>query len=155
MPFPVLKIHPDNGSEFFNDHLERFFREQVKVPELTRSRPYHKNDNRFVEQKISTLKREPLGYARFDTVSQTQAINQLSEMMWLYYNFFQPVMRVAEKFSIPTDHGNVRIKRRYDQARTPLDRLCVTEVISSAQKEQLLALSDQTNHRKLRQAIYE
>ena len=123
MPFPVLEIHPDNGSEFFNDHLVRFFREQVKVPELTRSRPYHKNDNRFVEQKNSTLIREPLGYARFDTVSQTQAINQLSEMMWLYYNFFQPVMRVAEKFSIPTDHRNVRIKRRYDQARTPLDRL--------------------------------
>lgn len=155
LPFPVLEIHPDNGSEFFNDHLVRFFQEQIKVPELTRSRPYRKNDNRFVEQKNSTLIREPLGYERFDTVSQTLSINQLYEMMWLYYNFFQPVMRVTEKLSIPTDRRTARIKRRYDQARTPLDRLCETEVISSTHKEHLLALRNQTNPRKLRQAIYE
>jgi hypothetical protein len=155
LPFPVLEIHPDNGSEFFNSHLLHFFKEQAKIPELSRSRPYHKNDNRFVEQKNSTLIRDPLGYDRFDTVTHTLAINQLYDLMWLYYNFFQPVMRIREKIILPTDGRGSRIKRRYDQARTPLDRLCATDAISQAQKDQLLALREQTNPRKLRQTIYD
>jgi hypothetical protein len=155
LPFPVLEIHPDNGSEFFNAHLVRFFQEEVKVDELSRSRPHHKNDNRFVEQKNSTLIREPLGYKRLDTVAQTLAVNQLYDLMWLYYNFYQPVMRVSEKIILPSNGHRSRVKRRYDNARTPLDRLCDTEVISQAQKEQLLALRDQVNPRMLRQSIYE
>ena len=77
LPFPVLEIHPDNGSEFLNAHLVRFWKESVKGVTLSRSRPFHKNDNRFVEQKNSTLVRAYLGLARFDTVAQTNAINQL------------------------------------------------------------------------------
>jgi hypothetical protein len=64
---------------------------------LSRSRPYHKNDNRFVEQKNATLVRRYLGDIRLDTVAQTQTLNQLYDKMWLFYNFFQPVMRLAEK----------------------------------------------------------
>ncbi len=97
LPFQVLEIHPDNGSEFLNAHLVRFWKEMVKGVTLSRSRPFHKNDNRFVEQKNSTLVRAYLGLARFDTAAQTNAINQLYEKMWLYYNFFQPVMRLREK----------------------------------------------------------
>jgi hypothetical protein len=154
LPFPVLEIHPDNGSEFFNAHLVRFFQEEVKVDELSRSRPHHKNDNRFVEQKNSTLIREPLGYIRLDTVAQTLAVNQLYDLMWLYYNFFQPVMRVSEKIIVPSNGHRSRVKRRYDNARTPLDRLCDTEAISQAQKAHLLALRDQVNPRILRQSIH-
>ena len=62
LPFPVLEIHPDNGSEFLNHHLVRFFRDTVQEVDLSRSRPYHKNDNRNVEQKNSTLVRAYLGY---------------------------------------------------------------------------------------------
>ncbi len=154
LPFPVLEIHPDNGSEFFNAHLLQFFKEQAKIPELSRSRPYHKNDNRFVEQKNASLIRDPLGYKRLDTVAQTLAVNQLYDLMWLYYNFFQPVMRIQEKIIIPTNGRGSKVKRRYDQARTPLDRLCATDVISQAQKKRLLSLRDQTNPRKLRVVIY-
>jgi len=154
LPFPVLEIHPDNGSEFFNAHLVRFFHDEAKVDELSRSRPHHKNDNRFVEQKNSTLIREPLGYERLDTVAQTLAVNQLYDLMWLYYNFFQPVMRVSEKIIVPSNGHRSRVKRRYDNTRTPLDRLCDTEAISLAQKEHLLALRDQVNPRMLRQSIY-
>lgn len=57
IPFPIQELHPDNGSEFFNDHLARFFGEELTGLRLTRSRPYHKNDNRFVEQKNATLVR--------------------------------------------------------------------------------------------------
>lgn len=155
LPFPVLEIHPDNGSEFLNDHLVRFWKEAVKGVKLSRSRPYYKNDNRFVEQKNSTLIRDPLGYERFDTIAQTQAINRLYDMMWLYYNFFQPVMRVSEKIVIPTDSRSTRIMRRYDQARTPFDRLCDNGALTQAQIDQLSVLRDQVNPRTLRQVIYD
>jgi hypothetical protein len=83
LPFQVREIHPDNGSEFFNHHMLRFWRGLKPKPELSRSRPYHKNDNRFVEQKNSTLVRAYLGYDRLDTVAQTLAVNELYEKMWL------------------------------------------------------------------------
>ena len=158
LPFPVLEIHPDNGSEFLNAHLVRFWKEMVKDVTLSRSRPFHKNDNRFVEQKNSTLVRAYLGPSRFDTAAQTQAINQLYEKMWLYYNFFQPVMRLTEKTTDrwPLAEGQpLRIKRRFDSARTPFDRLCETDAISEQQREQLRTLSDQVNPRQLRREIYQ
>jgi hypothetical protein len=158
LPFPVVEIHPDNGSEFLNDHLLRFWQEKVKGVILSRSRPFQKNDNRFVEQKNSTLVRAYLGSARFDTAEQTKAINQLYEKMWLYYNFFQPVMRLVEKTVDPSPPGEgqaSRIRRRFDRARTPLDRLCETDAISEQQKAQLRALHDQTNPRQLHREIYQ
>jgi hypothetical protein len=155
LPFPVLEIHPDNGSEFFNHHLLRFFRDAVQEVELSRSRPYHKNDNRNVEQKNSTLVRAYLGYDRLDTVQQTQVLNALYDKMWLYYNFFQPVMHLTEKTVIPVDGRSARIKRRYDQAQTPFDRLSTTNAISNQDCQRLQALRDQTNPRQLRREIYD
>jgi hypothetical protein len=158
VPFPILEIHPDNGSEFLNDHLVRFWKEMVQGVTLSRSRPFHKNDNRFVEQKNSTLVRAYLGPARFDTAAQTNAINQLYEKMWLYYNFFQPVMRLNEKTTSPwplAEGQPLRIRRRFDQARTPFDRLCETEAISEQQKHQLRTLRDQVNPRQLHRELYQ
>ena len=155
LPFPVLEIHPDNGSEFLNDHLVRFFRETVRDLQLSRSRPYHKNDNRNVEQKNSTLVRAYLGCDRLDTVEQTQVLNLLYDKMWLYYNLFQPVMHLTEKIIIPVEERPTRVKRRYDQAQTPFDRLCATHAISHEDRHRLQALRDQTNPRQLRQEIYD
>jgi len=155
LPFPIREIHPDNGSEFLNAHLVRFWREQVKELQLSRSRPYHKNDNRFVEQKNATLVRAYLGTERLDAVGQTQALNQLYDDMWLYYNFFQPVMRLAEKTLQTQPDGTTRYKRRFDQAQTPLDRLLATTSCAAAQRQQLEALRRRTNPRRLRQAIYD
>jgi hypothetical protein len=155
LPFPVLEIHPDNGSEFFNHHLLRFFRDTVQGVELSRSRPYRKNDNRNVEQKNSTLVRAYLGYDRLDTVEQTRVLNLLYDKMWLYYNFFQPVMRLTEKTVIPVEGRSARINRRYDQAQTPFDRLCNTSAISDEDRQRLQALPDQTNPRQLRREIYQ
>ncbi len=155
LPFPVLEIHPDNGSEFFNQHLLRFWKEAVKGVVLSRSRPYKKNDNRFVEQKNSTLIRAFLGDARLDTVAQTLAVNHLYDKMWVYYNLFQPVMRLTEKVLILNEGQPLRVKRRYDQARTPFDRLCATDAISQECRERLESLRDKTNPRQLRQEIYD
>ncbi len=155
LPFPVLEVHPDNGSEFLNHHLLRFWDKAVPGVRLSRSRAWHKNDNRFVEQKNSTLVRAYLGYDRLDTVEQTNLLNALYDKMWLYYNFFQPVMRLSEKIVLPADNGRPsRVKRRFDDAQTPFDRLCATDVLSAQQQQQLRTLRDATNPRQLRQHIY-
>jgi hypothetical protein len=155
LPFLVLELHPDNGSEFFNHHLLRFFKDSVQGMTLSRSRPYHKNDNRFVEQKNSSLVRAYLGDDRLDTVAQTIAVNQLYDQVWVYYNLLQPVMRLAEKIVTHVEGQPARVKHRYDQARTPFDRLCETSAITQECREQLEALRDRTNPRQLRQDIYD
>lgn len=156
LPFVVREIHPDNGSEFLNYHLIRFWKEIIKGVELSRSRPWQKNDNRFVEQKNSTLVRAYLGYDRLDSVLQVRAMNWLYDKMWWYYNFFQPVMRLKEKIVVPGSGGQAtRIKRRYDQARTPFDRLCDTEAIPQECRMQLESLRYQINPRQLRQEVYD
>lgn len=155
LPFPAREIHPDNGTEFFNHHLVRFWKHAVQDVRLSRSRPYQKNDNRFVEQKNRTLVRAYLGTDRLDTVDQTKAVNQLYDMMWLYYNFFQPVMRLAEKTVVRREGQPTVVRRRYDTAKTPFDRLCLTQAITQQRQEQLEALRERTNPRQLRQQIYD
>lgn len=156
LPFPVLEFHSDNDSVFFNNHMFRFWGKTAPGVQLSRSRPYHKNDNRFVEQKNFTLIRAYVGYQRLDTVPQTLALNRLYDDMWLFYNFFQPVMRLEKKIIIPGSNGHPgRVTRRYDQARTPFNRLCDTDAILPQHREQLEALRDQTNPRQLRQEIYD
>jgi len=153
LPFPVLEIHPDNGSEFFNGHLLAFWGERIRGLYLSRSRPFHKNDNRFVEQKNSTLVRAYLGDYRLDTVAQCCLLNTLYDQMWLYYNLFQPVMRLCAKSSTKREDGTLVLKRCYDQARTPFDRLCATTALDTDHRIELERLRDRTNPRQLRQEI--
>ncbi len=154
LPFPIVELHPDNGSEFFNAYLQAYWAEKLATMLLTRSRPFHKNDNRFVEQKNSSLVRAYLGEQRFDTITQTLAINRLYDKMWVYYNLFQPVMHLTEKAFVALPDGGSRLKRRYDNARPPFDRLCATTAISASHREDLERLRDRTNPRRLRQEIY-
>ena len=149
LPFAVREVHPDNGSEFFNDHMRRFWDQQAPEVHLSRSRPYHKNDNPFVEQRNANPVRAYLGYDRLDTVEQTQALNALYDLMWLYHNFFQPVMRVVEKTIVSEPGQHTRIRRRYDDARTPFDRLCAAQAFSPERLAELTALREQTNLRQL------
>ena len=155
LPFRVHQIHPDNGGEFLNHHMLRFWGDIVQGVKLSRSRPFHKNDNPRVEQKNSTLVRAYLGYDRFDAVAQVLALNALYDKMWLYYNLFQPVMHLIEKEVIRENGQCAHVKRRYDEARTPFDRLCKTEAILPQHHEQLKALRDSINPRRLRQEIYD
>ncbi len=150
VPFPVHELHPDNGSEFFNAHLVHFWKEKVVGVQLSRSRPYQKNDNRMVEQKNDTLIRQYLGYERLDTPSQLEAVNTLYERMWLYYNLFQPVLHLIKKEVI-----DGKVKRSWDEAQTPFERLLATGGIRPKQQERLQQLYLQTNPLALRQEIYE
>ncbi len=149
LPFPVVELHPDNGSEFFNFHLVRFWKEQVSGVRLSRSRPYHKNDNRMVEQKNDTLVREYLGDLRLDTPEQMEQVNLLYEQMWVYYNLFQPVMHLVEKVM----QGD-KVRRKWDEAQTPYQRLLAIGVLTQEHQQHLATLYEQTNPLKLREQIY-
>jgi len=154
-PFVVVELHPDNGSEFLNHHLLNYFKEAVRGARLSRSRPWHKDDNRFVEQKNQSLVRAYLGYDRLDSVAQTLAANRLYDKMWLYYNLFQPVLRISEKTLISVDGQRPHVKRHYDTAQTPFDRLCATAAVLPEKREQLERLRDQVNPRRLRKEVYD
>jgi hypothetical protein len=149
LPFPILELHPDNGSEFLNDHLVRFWGTEITGLELSRSRPFQKNDNRFVEQKNDTLVRAYFGSQRLDTLEQCVAMNALYDRMWWYYNGFQPVLRLREK-----EVRETRVTRRWDGAQTPLARLLRTEALSPEQRAELNARYAATNPRVLRRTIY-
>jgi hypothetical protein len=156
LPFRVREIHPDNGSEFINNHSWRFWKGTVQGVRFSRSRPYQKNDNRMVEQKHSPLVRAYLGYDRLDTVAQTLLLNRLYDKAWWHYNFFQPVLRLEAKTPIRDDQGQLlRIKRRFDRARTPFERLCETADIQPAHRDRLARQRDRINPRQLRQEIYD
>jgi hypothetical protein len=149
LPFAVKELHPDNGTEFFNYHLVRLWKETVTGVHLSRSRPYQKNDNRYVEQKNDTLVRQYFGTLRLDTSEQIAAGNALYERMWLYYNLFQPVMHLSEK-TVERD----KVRRKWDQAQTPYQRLRASGVLSPEQQARLQALYEQTKPLLLRNEIY-
>jgi hypothetical protein len=149
LPFSIKGLHPDNGSEFFINHLVRFWGEEITGLRLTRSRPYHKNDNRFVEQKNDSLVRAYLGNYRLDTAEQTERLNALYDRMWVYYNLFQPVFRLVDKQIV-----DGRLRRRWDTPATPFQRLCATGAIRPADRKRLEAVIAETNPRALRRDIY-
>ena len=145
LPFPVICIHPDNDSAFFNHHMLRFWGDIVPGVTLTRSRPYQKNDNPRVEQKNRTLIRYYLGNSRLDTVAHVLLCNRLYDRLWVYNNFFQPVMHLVGKEVIREEGLPTRVIRRHDTPRTPF----------AQHRELLEALRDGTNPRQLRQEIYD
>jgi hypothetical protein len=150
LPFPITHLHPDNGSEFFNNHLIRYFGEEVTGLRLSRSRPYRKNDNRFVEQKNATLVRAYVGYERLDSREQCAALNALYDQLWVYYNLFQPVLHLVGKEIV-----DGKLRRRWDLAQTPYQRLLASGTLPPKQEARLAALHAGTNPRQLREAIYQ
>jgi hypothetical protein len=123
LPFPLLGIDSDNGSEFINDQLLRYCQTAPKI-KFTRGRPYKKDDNAHIEQKNWTHVRKLVGYCRYDTEQAVGAINALYRgELRLFQNMFQPSVKLLGKTRIGS-----KLKRRYDLPTAPLDR-----VASSAQ----------------------
>ena len=130
LPFQMLGLDPDNGTEFINWLLKRYCDEN-KIT-FTRIRPYRKNDNCYVEQKNYTVVRRFLGYARYDTDKQLIFIKEILKIVEDYANFFQPVMKLKEKQRIGTN-----VKKKYDIAKTPYQKLVESGVINERKKEEL------------------
>ena len=132
LPFSLLGLDSDNGSEFINDELLRYCQQQQIS--FTRSRPYRKNDSCFVEQKNYSIVRRAVGYARYDTDEQCQLLNELYSYLRLYTNFFLPTMKLKSKERVGS-----RVKKKYDQALTPYQRVLQSKLVSKAKKDQLRA----------------
>jgi len=129
-PFEIRGIDSDNDSEFINNHLVRYCKEQ-KIT-FTRSRPYRKNDNCFVEQKNSSVVRRTVGNARHDTPQELELLNELYARLRLSTNYFQPVMKLREK----TRTGS-HVTKRYDKARAPYGRALTSRHIAKNAKRDL------------------
>lgn len=134
LPFAILGFDCDNGSEFLNDHLHRYFTDRKENPvQFTRSRPYHKNDNAHVEQKNWTHVRQLFGYERFQDIRLVDLMNDLYKNEWgLYQNHFRPSMKLIEKEKI-----NSRYKKKYDKPQTPYQRLMASPDINPQKKKEL------------------
>ena len=115
LPFSILGLDSDNGSEFINAHLLLYCKEEHIT--FTRSRPYHKNDSCFVEQKNYSVIRRTVGYGRYDTMEELVVLNELYSHLRLYVNFFQPVRKLIKK-----ERMGSKVIKRYDEAKTPLPK---------------------------------
>jgi len=122
LPFRLLGIDSDNGSEFINWHLGRWCaRRDIQ---FTRSRPYKKDDNAHVEQKNWTHVRKLLAWDRYDTPPAVEAINDLyRNELRLWMNLFQPSVKLLRKIRVGS-----KLRRKYSPAQTPLDRVLASGV---------------------------
>jgi hypothetical protein len=146
LPFPLLGIDSDNGSEFINDTLYRYCLDE-KIT-FTRSRPYKKNDQAHVEQKNWSVVRHTVGYDRWETDQEFSILESIHADLRLYINFFQPSFKLIAKERI----GNKTIKR-YDTAMTPYQRILERKDIPLETKARLMNLYVQLNPAELRRSI--
>ena len=128
LPFRLLGLDSDNGSEFINHHLYAYC--QQKEITFTRSRPYKKNDNAHVEQKNWPVVRRLIGYQRYSSKEALEQLNRVYQLVRSYVNFFQPVMQLQHK----TRHG-ARVHKVYDTARTPYRRLLEAGVLTPEEQD--------------------
>jgi hypothetical protein len=147
LPFPLQGIDSDNGSEFINDHLYRYC--QAQAIQFTRGRPYKKDDNAHIEQKNWTHVRRLLGYARYDSISALEAINDLyGNELRLFQNLFLPSVKLAGKLRVGSHY-----RRRYQAPCTPLQRLLARSQADPAQVAHLQCLRDSLDPFQLSQTI--
>lgn len=146
LPFPLLGIDSDNGSEFINDLLYRYCLEEKFT--FTRSRPYQKNDQAHVEQKNWSVVRHTVGYDRFETEEELRLLKKVYEDLRLYINFFQPVMKLVGKERI-----DGKTTKYYDKAITPYRRTLAAEQAVFSDKVSLTNLYVQLNPVVLRKKI--
>lgn len=133
LPFPLLGFDSDNGSEFLNLHLIRYFQNRRRSIQFTRSRPYHKDDNAHVEQKNWTHVRQWFGYRRFENPQMVPLLNTLYKNEWrLFHNFFLPSMKLQKKSRIGS-----KIIKSHDSPKTPYQRILDSKFVPKHTKQLL------------------
>ena len=132
LPVPILGIDSDNDSAFINETLQGYCKE--RQIEFTRSRPYQKNDQAWIEQKNGSVVRRFVGYRRFSGLIAGQCLARLYRMVRLYVNYFQPSFKLLSK-----TRDGAKVKKRYHKPATPCERLLAHASVSDAAKEALRA----------------
>jgi hypothetical protein len=133
LPFAILGFDFDNGSEWLNWTLIRYLQVRPKPVRVTRSRPYHKDDNAHVEQKNWMWPRQLLGYGRLEDERLLCPINALYTKAWgPLHNFFLPSMKLLEKW-----REGSRWIRRHDLPQTAYQRLAAHGELQTKVRRQL------------------
>jgi hypothetical protein len=150
LPMPMLGLGSDNGSEFINRGLYEYcLRHRIT---FTRSRSYKKNDNCHVEQKNWSVIRRQVGYQRYSSKAAYEALGDVYDLLRLYLNFFQPVLKLKVKSRI-----GARIHKVYDEAQTPYARLLKSGALTEDKKQALSeiynALNPVTLHGQIARAL--
>lgn len=146
LPFALLGLDSDNGSEFINEMLFQYC--QYQKITFTRSRPYHKNDQAHVEQKNWSVVRHLVGYDRFETTVEYNLLQSIYTDLSLYFNFFQPVLKLVSKEIVEG-----RTIKHYDTAATPYQRVLASKEIPFELKARLTNLYVRLNPVTLRNSI--
>lgn len=146
MPFALLGIDCDNGSEFINYQLQRYCQEH-KV-QLTRCRPYKKNDQCYVEQKNGAVVRRLVGYERYEGEEAVIFLNRIYALDRLYRNYFAPCRKLTGKI-----REGAKTKKTYDQPQSPYQRLLQSECLSDYQADELRSCYDQINPATVRRTL--
>jgi hypothetical protein len=138
LPFPMIGLHVDNGSEFLNHHYKREFLDLPtrKGFSFTRSRANQKNDNCHVEQKNWSVVRRYLGYDRLDFPELVPMINEVYQNeLSLYLNHFCRTFKLEQKIAVKS-----RYRRVYGKPQTPYERVLACEHVSPEVKAALSEL---------------
>lgn len=148
LPFRIQAFHTDNGGEFLNYHLHRYYRRRDNPVEMTRGRPGHKNDNPHAEQKNYTHVRLLLGHRRIEDPALVPEINRLYEAANMLRNFFCSTRRLVGK-----QRRGARYYKSYDAPATPCERLLASGTLYPVQEAELIAQSIAINPYQLRTFI--
>jgi Integrase core domain len=153
LPFPLLGIDSDNGSEFINAHLLQWCTDN-KIT-FTRSRPGNSNDGCHVEQKNWDIARRTVGYWRYDTAGELALLNQIWPVLSLLINLFTPQQKLISK-----TRTGAKVAKRYDTAQTPHQRLLAEAAahpedpaLDEVDARRLAALLQATNPAAVRREI--
>jgi hypothetical protein len=150
LPFPMKGAHYDNGMEFINEPLLKWC--IGRHIEASRSRPYHKNDNCFAEQKNYDAVRKTVGYFRFDTVEECTALAEVYRLLCPLYNYWMPSFRLIAR----EKQEDGRYRKVYEkEPRTPYERLMESSDISAESKAELLRRRSEQNPVELNRSLNE
>lgn len=150
LAFPVLGFDSDNGDEFLNWHLVRYFQNRVKPVQFTRSRPYHSDDNAHVEQKNWTHVRQIFGYSRIENKAVIELMNDVyRNECSLLHNYFYPTIKLQDKVRV-----NAKIIKRFEkQPKTPYQRIMESQHINQEIKDKLTATFNTLNPFDLKKSL--
>jgi hypothetical protein len=127
MPFPVIGVDSDNGSEFINHHLlDWCTRREIT---FTRSRPGNSNDGAHVEQKNWAIVRTVVGYHRYDTTAELLLLNKIWVLQSLMTNYFSPQQKLISKI-----RNGAKVTKKYDRATTPHHRAAEHDSVANEDK---------------------
>lgn len=135
LPFPLLGFDTDNGGEFINEDVLKWC--STNKVTFTRSREYRKNDQAHVEEKNGSIVRRLIGYERYEGIESWQRLSTLYRVSRLYVNFFQPCLKLVSK-----DRDGARVRKRYERAQTPYERVLRSNFVSEDRKVLLQELFD-------------